>query len=574
MLPTDGDLRERFREVGARIVAPRVHDHDTRAAFDRDAFRAVAASGLFKLHVKQAFGGDGLGLREWAQAIEGFGEGCGDLGFAVSIVAHAGCLITALQEFGSDAQCRRWLPGLMSGALLGAVANSEPRGGTDVMSLRARATKRADGGYVLTARKRSITNVTAADLVLVSARLHGVSAREAVNIFLVDGKGPRVKQRPHGDLMGLRTSPTGDVLAWRAQLDPDSLLGAPGTGVPFFKRVFSLERLFIGSLFLGAVRRCLHRAVHHAETRLSFGVALGKNQYVQEKVVRMRVAEELLSAQLDRTLERLLAGDDVFGALSIIKAYGSEVARQSAEDLVGLLGSQGLKASERAQKDFRDAMALSILGGTQELQKMVIYRETVKSHAAAPASPPSHDAIQLEVHPLAEVDRALEAELVALAARTFPGQKELEGKYWYDTRPDSVVVARRDGRVVGVRTLTRRSVLVGERTVRLAGLGIAVDPAHQRQGIGRALTRATLSLLRSLGDELAVVFLITPHARTLLSGFGFQPLEGVEVSYTARASNERVVEQMPCWVAELGEPDALVPLLRARGKLHLGLGTW
>jgi alkylation response protein AidB-like acyl-CoA dehydrogenase/N-acetylglutamate synthase-like GNAT family acetyltransferase len=565
------ELRARFREVGLREVSARAPEHDGAAKFDREAFRRVGASGLLKLHVKKEYGGDGLGLREWAAAIEGFGEGSGDLGFSVSMVAHAGCAITVLQEFGTPEQCRRWLPGLMSGEVLAGVANSEPRGGTDVMGLRARA-RQTPKGFVLSARKRSITNAGEGDLLLTSARVEGASAREAVNIFLVPGAHPRVKQRPLRDLMGLRTSPTGDLLAWRAELPADALLGPLGSGVACFRRMFSLERLFIGYLFLGAIRRCLHRAVHHAETRLSFGVALGKNQYVQEKVVRMRVAEELLSAQLERTLTALLAGEDVFGALSIIKAYGADAARAAAEDLIALLGSQGMRASERAQKDFRDLMGLSILGGTQELQKIVIYRETVRALSVAPAAR-AEAGLTLEVKTLAEVDRALQAELVALTERTFPDVPALKGHYYYDTVPDSVVVARRGGNVVGLRIITRRTVHLGERTLKLAGLGIAVDPAHQRQGIGRALTRATLELLRSLGDELAVAFLLSPNARSLLTSFGFQPLEA-EVTYTSRATNERVVEKMPCFVAELGEPDSVLPELRRRGKLHLGLGTW
>lgn len=569
---TLGELRARFREVGAREVSARAPAHDASASFDREAFRRVGQSGLLKLHVKKEYGGEGLGLREWAAAIEGFGEGCGDLGFSVSMVAHAGCAITVLQEFGTKEQCQRWLPRLMSGEVLSGVANSEPRGGTDVMGLRARV-RRSGDGLLLSGRKRSITNAGEAGMLLVSARVEGVSAREAVNIFLVDTGGPRVKQRPLRDLMGLRTSPTGDLLAWRAPLPHDSMLGPLGSGVACFRRIFSLERLFIGYLFLGAIRRCLHRAVHHAENRLSFGVALGKNQYVQEKVVRMRVAEELLSAQLERTLTALLAGEDVFGALSIIKAYGAEVAREAAEDLIALLGSQGLRASERAQKDFRDLMGLSILGGTQELQKIVIYRETVRALTqGAPAVKPA-DELQLEVKTLAEIDRALQAELVALVARTFPNEPALKGHYYYDSVPDSVVVARLRGKVVGMRAITRRTVHLGERSLKLAGIGIAVDPEHQRKGIGRALTRATMELLRSLGDELAVAFLLSPNAQSLLSGFGFQPLSA-EVSYTSRSTNERVIEKMPCWVAELGEPDSVLPELMKRGKLHLGLGTW
>lgn len=374
------DLSERYRLVGAREVAPASRAHDIEHAFDREAWRRVGQSGLFRLHVPRALGGEGLGLREWGAALEGFALGCQDLGFAVSIVAHAGCLVPALVHFGTPAQHERYLPKLLSGEWVGAVANAEPRGGTDVLSLRSRATRTADG-FVLHARKRSITNVGPADLVLTSARLDGYDPRRDISIFLVDGRGPRVWQRPLKDLMGLRTSPTGNLLAWRAPLPKDAVLGKEGEGARFFRFVFELERLLIGFLYLAGIRRSLERAVLHAETPRAFGDVLGKNQYVQDKVVRMRIAEELLSAQLERTIEAHLRGEDVTAQLSIIKAWGVDVARQSAGDLIGLLGGRGLRQVERAEKDFRDLMGLSILGGTQELQKIVIYRETVKDHA-------------------------------------------------------------------------------------------------------------------------------------------------------------------------------------------------
>jgi alkylation response protein AidB-like acyl-CoA dehydrogenase/GNAT superfamily N-acetyltransferase len=507
----------------------------------------------------------------FAAALEGFAQGCGDLGFAVSVVAHAGCFITALQELGSKAQHEAWLPKLMSGEWVAGIGNAEPRGGTDIMSIRARVKRQGDG-FVAHARKRSITNVGPADLVAFSARLEGEDAHRAINVFLAETAGPRIKQRPLTDLGGLRTSPTGDLLAWRAPLGPLALLGKPGTGLKFFKAVFSLERLLIGYLYLAAIRRSLVRAVHHAETRTAFGDAIGRNQYVQDKIVRMRMSEELLSAQLDRTLARFVDGEDVFASLSIIKAWGVAHAREAAEDLVALLGARGLRQSERAEKDVRDLLGLSILGGTQELQKMVIYRETVKSMTSTPTANKGPEGVTIEVRSHAEVDRSLEQALVALANRAIPNEPSLAGRYYYDSIPDSVVVARVDGQVVGVRTITRRSVLVGERAVKLAGIGIAVDPDYQRRGVGRRLTAATLELLHGLGDELVVAFLFSRNAESLLTGFGFRRL-AAEVSYTARASNERVVEQMPCFVRDLAE-DGLVADLEARGRLHLGLGTW
>ncbi|MBL9038140.1 MAG: GNAT family N-acetyltransferase [Archangium sp.] len=564
------ELFNRFREVGAREVAPGVARHDASASFDREAFRRVGASGLFRLHVPREDGGEGLGLPELLAAIEGFAQGSGDLGFSVSVVAHAACFITALLDFGSAEQRARLLPKVMSGEWVAAVANAEPRGGTDVLRLRARATSRG-GGYLVHARKRSITNAGVADVIATSVRLDDSSD---VSILLLDGAGARVRQRPIRDLMGLRTSPTGDVLAWRAPVSKGAVLGKPGDGVRFFRRVFALERLFIGSLFVATIRRSLHRAVHHAETRLSFGQPIGANQYVQERVVRMRIAEELLSAQVDSTLSKLVAGHDVSASLSIIKTWGVDAARESVEALIALLGGRGLRQGERAEKDLRDVLGLSILGGTQELQKIVIYRETVKALAgAAPAVASRLDDVAIETRDAADVDRSLESALISLVARVFPDEPALKGRYFYDTPPDAVVVARCNGAVVGTRLVSRRSVQVGPRLVRVAGIGIAVDPAFQRRGVGKRLTAEALSLIRSMGDEVVLAFLFSRNAESLLASFGFRRLKA-EVSYTHRTTGEHVVEQMPCFVSALAESDAVVSDIEARGSLHLGVGTW
>src|SRR5262249_15155529 len=145
-----------------------------------------------------------------------------------------------------------------------------------------------------------ITNVGTADLLMVSARLADVSPRKEVNIFLVETAKPGVVQRTIRHLQGLRTSCTGDLLTSDLELPEHSLLSGVGAGLAIFQAMFLQERLFTGVLYLSGLRACVRRAVEHAETRMQFGRPIGRNQLVQERVIRMRVGEQMLESLIDR----------------------------------------------------------------------------------------------------------------------------------------------------------------------------------------------------------------------------------------------------------------------------------
>ena len=374
-------LRSRFVEVGQRLVAPSTSSRDRASSFDRGLWRQLGDEGLFALPT----------LAERAVAVEGLALGSLDLGLSVSVCAHF-VVVSVLESEGTPAQRQRWLPGLCDGSLVAACANAEAAAGTDLMGLKSRArivdtgSDDDDDDILLSARKRSVTNLGACDVALVSARVLEVPAKEAVNVFVVDAHGPRVRQRLRDDLSGLRTSPTGSLVAWRAPIGRQARIGARGDGVRLFKKMFSDERITTGFLYLGSLKACRDRALLHAEGRRQFGQPIGRNQYVQEKIVRMQVAIDLLEAHLWRVVGDHGAGVDVHGALSVSKIFGLEAALQAAQDLVRLLGSRGLSTDEPAERLVRDLLGLSILGGTVELMKMIVYDEARKHRPSSSSS--------------------------------------------------------------------------------------------------------------------------------------------------------------------------------------------
>jgi len=565
------ELYERFRRLAEREVLPGVRRHDDEHSFDRDAWRKLAQADFCRLPVRRELGGLGLGLPAYAAALEGVADGGCDLAFTVSAVAHMVCLMV-LEKFGSPRQHQAYLPRLLSGEWVGAVANAEAQAGTNLMALSSRA-RRAGEGFELTADKLCITNVGVADLALISARLRDAPPRREVNIFLVETATPGVATRTRTNLSGLRSSCTGDLEASAAPLPAHALLGSVGQGLEIFAEMFLQERLFTGVLYLSALNACIQRAVEHVETRLQFGRLIGRNQYVQEKIVRMRVAQELLGGLLHFLLGAVGRGEDVSEQLSMVKVHGIEAALDASADVMRLLGGRGVGRYELAEKYHRDLLALSILGGTVELHKIVVYSELsrrIVARLAAPPDPPKD--LTITVHDVGELDEKLERSLVELTARLFPEEESLRGRFYYNTRPDQVVVAWKDGKLAGFRIVTRRLVDLGPGLLRVAGLGIGVAPEFQRQGLGTALTLRTLELLRDGGDDLALAFLWSPVAEGLLRKLGFRPLQ-VRVTYLHPESGELVIEQTPALALDLAG-GALVDELNARGCLHLGTGTW
>jgi GNAT superfamily N-acetyltransferase len=165
-----------------------------------------------------------------------------------------------------------------------------------------------------------------------------------------------------------------------------------------------------------------------------------------------------------------------------------------------------------------------------------------------------------------------EARLVELVARTFPGEASLKGRWYHDTRPSLVVLAESSDELVGVRIVTFRDVMVGERTLRLAGFGIGVAPGFQRRGIGTLLTKRAIDVVTERGCDLALAFLFSANAEPLLRAHGFTPLRA-NVSYTDRKSGTRVDEAAPAWARDIGASTAIAQVENA-GALDLGVGTW
>jgi isovaleryl-CoA dehydrogenase len=579
-------LRARFFALGKQL-APGVAERDRAGRFDRAVWKTLADAGLFSL--------SGVGRR--AAALEALAEGSLDLGVAVSAAAHF-VVVAVVEQRGTPAQKARWLPPLLDGRWVAACANAERGAGTDLMAIASRARRDDDGSLWLSARKHSVTNLGACDFALVSARLHGVPAAKAVNVYGVETSGPRRQMRLRRDLSGLRTSPTGKFIAHRAQLETDAQVGDTGDGVSLFRTMFSEERITTGFIYLGALKGALAMGLEHAEQRRQFGQPIGRNQYVQDKLVKMQVAIELLEALLwsavgahDRAVVDGTDESALHATLSVIKVHGIDAAITAAQDLVRLLGARGLSTDVPAERLLRDLMGLSILGGTVELQKIVIYNEMARAYRATHPRPRADvdrgagvdkgaDDVKVNVDVNVVVRAVADGVATAdedvyrsLVKRAFKDEPSLGGGWYFGTRPTAVMEARVADVVVGIRTVVRRAVHMNGRDVVVWGSGAAVvaGSASENAAVDAALMQKIVADAEADGAAALMSFVLTQSSAERLRAQGFRRLQA-KVFFLDADTGALQQERTPCYVRALA--GNFVDEVESAGAIHVGAGIW
>jgi alkylation response protein AidB-like acyl-CoA dehydrogenase len=346
----------RFRALGAALDASPAGD-----VFDRGALRALGDEGLFAL----AEHDDPTPM---FAAFEGLCAGHADNGFLISCVAHAIALRVLSRALPAGAD-RRWLAPLREARALAAVANAEPHGGTDALSVRTEAT-RVEGGARVSGRKRSITNAGEADVLLVSA-IERAERESALRVYAVDGWSIGLHQRRRTDRVGLMSSPTGDVLA-RAVFVPSERIIDDGRAV--FRECFALERGMVGAMFAAMLRRATVRAARLLAQRPE----LAAHQWVQGRALDAREALVWVESALYFARARYRSGAPCEAELSTLKARGAELTRAALESVLLLHGARGLSPSLGLERELRDALALSVLGGTLEQHRAVSARSLAR----------------------------------------------------------------------------------------------------------------------------------------------------------------------------------------------------
>ncbi|WP_239332355.1 acyl-CoA dehydrogenase family protein [Frankia sp. CiP3] len=371
-------IREHYRALAEATVAKRAADCYREGRLDRESWQRLADEGLWRLSMPAQYGGDGGTWWDFIAAFEGIAIGGRDLGFNLSLVAHAGLLRSTL-IYLSPQQLERYLPPLISGAV-GATALTEPQGGSDVARVRTCAT-RVRNGFIIDGQKDHITHGPVADLALVLGRLPEIGDRD-ISLFLVDMTAPGVERGEVEDMIGNRSSPTGPFRLSQVALPADALVGCPGNGLQIIYDTISLDRLLYGVLAAAYLEPILTDTLQYARERIAFKYPIIDYQYVQGRLTDLQMAIDTTRAVSYRALEALLQEDPQANMLcSIAKYQGAENLRTGTEHAFRVMGHLGYMRGPVAQQ-LIDAYGTLIAGGTAEMQRKNIFNQMLHTQGA------------------------------------------------------------------------------------------------------------------------------------------------------------------------------------------------
>jgi isovaleryl-CoA dehydrogenase len=369
-----GEVADALRETVARFaaaeIAPLAADIDRSDSFPRQLWPKLGALGLHGITVEEEWGGAGLGYLEHCVAMEEVSRASASVG--LSYGAHSNLCVNQVRRNGTDEQKHRYLPRLLAGEWVGGLAMSEAEAGSDVLSMRLRADRR-DDRWVLNGTKMWITNGPGGDLLVVYAR----SGPSAITAFLVETsfKGFAVAQKL--DKLGMRGSPTGELVFSDCEVPAENVLGAEGRGIGVLMSGLDYERVVLAAGPLGIAQAALDLALPYARERRQFGAPIGSFQLVQAKLADMYVGLNAARAYVYAVARACDRGEttrrDAAGAILM----AAETATRIALDAVQLLGGNGYINEFPAGRLVRDAKLYEIGAGTSEIRRWLIGRELV-----------------------------------------------------------------------------------------------------------------------------------------------------------------------------------------------------
>jgi isovaleryl-CoA dehydrogenase len=365
-------LRETTRGFSDDKIAPRAGEIDKSNTFPRDLWPQMGALGLHGITVEEEYGGAGLGYLAHCVAMEEISRGSASVG--LSYGAHSNLCVNQIRRNGNDAQRRRYLPKLISGEHVGALAMSEPGAGSDVVSMKARAEKKGDR-YVLNGTKFWITNGPIAETLVVYAKTDPEAGGRGITAFLIEKgmKGFSTAQKL--DKLGMRGSDTGELVFEDCEVPEENVLGKVGGGVNVLMSGLDYERVVLAAGPLGIMQAALDVVLPYVHERKQFGQPIGSFQIMQGKLADMYVAMNAARAYVYAVARAADEGrttrEDAAGAI----LYAAEGATRIALDAIQCLGGNGYINDYPTGRLLRDAKLYEIGAGTSEIRRMLIGRE-------------------------------------------------------------------------------------------------------------------------------------------------------------------------------------------------------
>jgi len=365
-------LRESVHAFATDRIAPRAEEIDARNEFPRDLWPELGELGLLGITVEEEDGGSGLGYLAHVVAMEEISRASASLG--LSYGAHSNLCVNQLRRWGNEEQKARYLPALVSGEHLGALAMSEAGAGSDVMAIRTTAVRDGDD-FVLNGSKMWITNAPQADVLIVYAVTDPEAGSRKLSAFLVERGTPGLSTPQKLDKLGMRGSDTSEVLFEDCPVPAANLLATEGKGAAILMSGLDYERVVLAGGPLGIMRSCMDVSLPYVHDRRQFGQAIGEFQLMQGKIADMYTAMNSSRAYVYAVAQ---AADreqttrfDAAGCILV----AAEKATWMAGQAIQVLGANGYINEYPAGRLLRDAKLYEIGAGTSEIRRMLIGRE-------------------------------------------------------------------------------------------------------------------------------------------------------------------------------------------------------
>jgi isovaleryl-CoA dehydrogenase len=371
-------LRATVRDFAEDRVAPLAAEIDRTDCFPIELWPEMGALGLHGITVEEEYGGAGMGYLAHCVAMEEVSRASASVG--LSYGAHSNLCVNQIRRNGSEAQKRKYLPKLISGEHVGALAMSEPGAGSDVVSMRLRADRQADR-FILNGTKLWITNGHVANTLVVYAKTLPDAGARGITAFLIESgfKGFRPTQKL--DKLGMRGSPTSELVFEDCEVPEENVLGTVDEGVHVLMSGLDYERAILAAGPLGIMQACLDVVIPYIHDRRQFGQAIGEFQLIQGKVADMYTAMNACKSYVYAVARACDRGQttrkDAAGAI----LYAAEKATAMALDAIQILGGNGYINDYPTGRLLRDAKLYEIGAGTSEIRRMLIGREIFQETA-------------------------------------------------------------------------------------------------------------------------------------------------------------------------------------------------
>lgn len=365
-------LRDQVYQFAQNEIAPLAEQADADNQFPNQLWTKLGDMGLLGVTVSEQYGGSDMGYLAHTIAMEEVSRASGGIG--LSYGAHSNLCVNQIFKNGNDAQREKYLPKLVSGEHVGALAMSEPNAGSDVVSMKLKAEKRGDK-YVLNGNKMWITNGPDAHTFVIYAKTDPNAGPRGITAFIVERDFPGFSRAQKLDKLGMRSSNTCELVFEDCEVPAENILGKEGEGVRVLMSGLDYERLVLSGGPLGIMQSCMDIVVPYIHDRQQFGQSIGQFQLVQGKVADMYTQMNAARAYVYTVAQSCDRGEttrkDAAGAI----LYSAELATKMALDAIQLLGGNGYINEYPTGRLLRDAKLYEIGAGTSEIRRMLIGRE-------------------------------------------------------------------------------------------------------------------------------------------------------------------------------------------------------